>query len=145
DLWDLNVLRSGMQTIRTVDPSAKMVCCSTGMPTWLTYDKRLFDSGLISSIDITSLHPYQPGPPEVRDGPFNYLERINALRALVRAYGIEKPIWATEANWIIGPSAATNLTAPGHDEQDQAEYVARVNLLSLPAGVKYFLHFPFVH
>jgi len=85
------------------------------------------------------LHPYQPGPPEQRDGAFSYLERINALRSLLASYGLQKDIWATEANWIIVPDGSPNLTAPGHDEQDQAEYVVRVNLLSMAAGVKYFL------
>jgi len=143
--WDLSALRAALDTIHATDPSAKTVCCSTGTSQWLVYDDRLLDSPLFTKVDAVSLHPYQPGAPEVRDGPFNYLERINALRDLLRSHNSLKEVWATEANWIIGPSGAPNLTAPGHTEQEQAEYVVRVNLLSMALGVKYFLHSPISH
>lgn len=142
--WDIEVLRTAFQTIHSVDPAAKTVCCSTVTSNWLQYDKRLFDAGLLNGIDIVSLHPYTPIAPERKSGSFSYVDEINAPRELARTYGASKPIWSTEANWIIGPPGNPTVTAPGVNEEMQAEYVVRVNLISHAAGVPYFLHAPFV-
>jgi hypothetical protein len=143
--WDLEVLRSGIRAIREADPRATIVCCSTGTTQWLLYDKKLLDASVLSSVDAISLHPYQPGPPEVKDGAFNYPQRISAVSSLASSAGVQKPIWSTEANWIIGAPGVTDISAPGVTEQEQAKYVVRTNLLSSAMGVKYFLHAPFAH
>jgi hypothetical protein len=142
--WDIEVLRTALQTIHTIDPAAKTVCCSTGTSAWLQYDKRIFDAGLLNGIDIVSLHPYSPFAPERKNGLFTYSEAVNAPRDLARSYGAAKPVWSTEANWIIGPVGNPIVTAPGVNEEMQAKYVVRVNLISFSAGVPYFLHAPFV-
>jgi hypothetical protein len=110
----------------------------------LQYDKRIFDAGLLNGIDIVSLHPYTPVAPERKNGSFSYVDAINAPRELSRSYGASKPVWSTEANWIIGPPGNPIVTAPGVNEEMQAKYVVRVNLMSFTAGVPYFLHAPFV-
>jgi hypothetical protein len=139
---DLDILRQAIRAIRGVVAEAKIVCCSTGSSSWLAYDKRLFDAGVLKDIDIVSFHPYQFDAPELRDGVFNYPERLGALRQLVESYGGRQPLWATEANWLLGPKGAADVTAPDLDEHTQAEYLVRVNLLSLAAGVPYFAHTP---
>jgi hypothetical protein len=138
--WDLAVLRSAIATIRAADPRAHIVCCSTGS---LTYDQRLIDSGIYQAVDIASLHPYQSPAPELKDGPSNVVEKISVLRDLLHSRGINKPIWATEANWLMGPSGVRDVNAPGITEQAQAEYIVRANLLSGSQGAKYFVHEPF--
>ncbi len=140
---DVRLLRKEMSTIRAVQPAAKLVCCSTGASYWLTYDKRLFDSGLLNSIDIVALHPYQSGPPEQRESVLSYLEMINRLRGLERTYGADKPVWSTEANWIIGAEGQKGVTAPYVNEHAQSQYLVRVNLLSMALAVPYFVHSPF--
>jgi hypothetical protein len=134
-----------METIHRVDPTARTVCCSTGTSRWLQYDKRLFDAGLLKDIDVLSLHPYRPGPPEPKQGAFTFIEEINAPVELAKTVGVTKPVWATEANWIIGPAGSSNITAAGLSETDQAKYVVRTNILSDIEGVNYFLHAPFEH
>ena len=140
---DIRLLREEMKTIRQVQPGAKLVCCSTGTSYWLAYDKRLYDNGLLDMIDILSSHPYQAGAPEQRDGVFNYFEVVAGLRGLEHGYGADKPVWSTEANWIIGPEGEQRVTAPDVNEHAQAQYLVRVNLLSLALGVPYFVHAPF--
>ncbi len=142
--WDIEVLRAALQTIHAADPAAKTVCCSTGSSGWLQYDKRIFDAGLLNGIDILSLHPYSPFAPERKSGLYSYVDAVQAPRDLARSYGASKPIWSTEANWIIGPAGNPTVTAPGINEKTQAEYVARVNLISFASAVPYFLHAPFV-
>ncbi|MGB8888930.1 MAG: endo-1,4-beta-xylanase [Candidatus Korobacteraceae bacterium] len=139
---DIRLLRDEMNIIRQVQPGAKLVCCSTGTSYWLAYDKRLYDNGLLGMIDILSSHPYQAGPPEQRDGVFDYFEIIARLRKLERAYGADKPVWSTEANWIIGPEGQKGVTAPDVSQHNQSRYLVRVNLLSMALGVPYFVHAP---
>ncbi|MGC2108145.1 MAG: endo-1,4-beta-xylanase, partial [Candidatus Korobacteraceae bacterium] len=140
---DIRLLREETNTIRRAQPDARLVCCSTGTSYWLVYDKRLYDNGLLNAIDILSLHPYQSGPPEERDGLFNYPEMIGRLRDLEHTYGGNKPIWSTEANWLIGPEGEKGGLAPYVDEHSQSSYLVRVNLLSMALGVTYFAHSPF--
>jgi len=141
--WDINVLQTAIETIRAHDPTGKIVCCSTGTLTWLAYDRRLLQSSVLSGVDIVSLHPYQQTPPELKQGALNYLESVNALETLLKSAGVSKPVWSTEANWLIGPGGARDVNSPGLTEQQQAEYLVRVNLLSASQGVKYFVHAPF--
>lgn len=141
--WDVKVLRTAVETIRATNPRARIVCCSTGTQNWLVYDKRLLDASFFSAVDIVSLHPYQAPAPEIRDGTSSFLEKIAILRDLLGSGGIDKPIWGTEANWLMGPPGVRDVNAPGITEQEQAEYVVRVNLLAASQGVKYFAHSPF--
>ncbi len=143
--WDVKILKSAIQAVHAADPHSTVVCCSTGSTQWLIYDKKLLDAGVLSMVDVISLHPYQPAAPEIKDGPFNYRERIDAIDALARSYNLHKPIWSTEANWIIKPPSAEDPRVLKLTEQEQAEYVVRVNLLSAAMGVKYFVHAPFGH
>ena len=142
---DLKLIKSGIQSVHKIDPTAKAVCCSPGTVGWLIYYKRLFDAGLLPMTDIVSLHPYESTAPEEKDGAFNYEERLAALEQLMRAYGQSKPIWSTEANWILGHRGEAFVNAPDLNEHTQAEYVVRVNLLSLAHSVPYFLHAPFYY
>jgi len=142
---DIDLLRREMQTVRRVSPSFKLICCSTGNSSWLRYDRRLYDNGLLNLMDIVSLHPYQSGPPELKDGAFNYPDMIAALRNLEHAYSANKPVWSTEANWLIGPQGTRGVTAPDVGEHGQSKYLVRVNLLSMALGVPYFAHSPFFY
>ena len=140
---DIRVLRDEMKTIRQTQAATKLVCCSTGTSYWLAYDKRLYDNGLLDLMDIISSHPYEGGPPELKDGAFNYLDIIAALRNLEHAFGANKPVWSTEANWLIGPEGQKGVTAPDVDDHGQSKFLVRVNLLSMALGVPYFAHSPF--
>jgi len=142
---DIRMLRDEMTTIRQAQPDARIICCSTGTSWWLVYDKRLYDDGLLKLMDVISLHPYEDGPPEQKSGAFDYGEMIAALRNLEHAYGAEKPVWSTEANWLIGPAGTKGVTAPDVDAHAQSKYLVRVNLLSMAAGVPYFAHSPFFY
>jgi hypothetical protein len=140
---DIKVLRQEMEAIRQFDPALKKVCCSTGERSWLQYDKRIFDAGLLNLIDIVSMHPYQTGPPEYSNNGMTYPEMVQRLDNLASSYGAKKPIWSTEANWLIGPAGTPGVTAPDVTEHQQSQYVVRVNLLSLGMHVPYFVHSPF--
>jgi Glycosyl hydrolase family 10 len=143
--FDLRLLRTGIDAVHSANSQAKAICCSTGSTPWLLYDKRLFDAGILRSLDSLSFHPYEQSAPEEKDGAFNYQERLAALESLARSYGSQKPIWATEANWILGTRGEAYVNASDIDEHTQAQYIVRVNLLSLAHSVPYFLHMPFYH
>lgn len=142
---DVALILSALDILGRVTPGVPRVCCSTVSNLWMYYNKRLFDSSFLPKIDIVSFHPYEVSPPEEKDGVFNYLESVEAFRNLVRSYGVTKPLWSTEANWIIGFGPGSHVPCASLPEEKQAEYVVRVNLLSASAGVKYFLHVPFGH
>jgi hypothetical protein len=143
--WDITTMRIAQKAVREKDPDTRTVCCSTVTSSWLAYDRRVFEAGLLNDTDIVSLHPYQHGAPEQKDGEFNYLDRLSALRDLQRSFGVDKPIWATEDNWIIGEPGDRSVPEPKMNEQEQAEYVVRANLLSAARNVKFFLHSPYAH
>jgi hypothetical protein len=140
---DIKILQQEMDILRQFDPSLIKVCCSTGGTEWLQYDKRLFDAGLLKQINIVSMHPYQSGPPEGSDNGLNYVEMVQRLESLTASYGQKKPVWSTEANWLIGPGGTPGVTAPDVTEHQQSQYVVRANLISLGLNVPYYLHSPF--
>lgn len=142
---DITILRDGLDALHASSPQSLVICCSTGTSAWLTYDKRLLDRGVLEKANIASVHPYETVPPEVRQGMFDYEETLQALRKLDGANGGPKTIWATEANWIIGPPATLNVNAYRLNEHQQAQNVVRVNLLSFAQGVPFFLHSGFNH
>jgi hypothetical protein len=135
--WDMSVLKSAADVIHATEPGSTVICCSGGD------DPRLAQAGVFSGVDVISVHPYQAFAPEVKDGPWNYLEIMVSLRNMFATYGIHKPIWGTEANWMLGAANNLNVNAPGLSEQKQAEYLARVGMLSVALGVKYFIHSPY--
>jgi hypothetical protein len=141
--WDIAVLKSAVEAIHATEPGSTVICCSTGSLHWLQYDLRLAQAGVFTGVDVISLHPYQATPPEVKDGPLNYIENLAALKNLMASQGIRKPIWGSEANWMLGPAGTVDVNSPGLTEQKQAQYLSRVGMLSVALGVKYFLHSPF--
>jgi Glycosyl hydrolase family 10 len=142
---DVKVLRTELEQMQSFDPNLVKMCCSPGSSAWLQYSKRVFDSGLIGKIDIVSMHPYQTGPPEFSDNGMNYVDMVAKMRALTQLYGSTKPVWSTEANWLIGPAGVKGVIAPDVSEHEQSEYVVRANLLSLGLHVPYFIHSPFFY
>ncbi|HEX8816588.1 MAG TPA: endo-1,4-beta-xylanase [Terriglobales bacterium] len=137
--WQLDVLKTAIETIHATAPGSTVVCCSTG----IQYQLGLAQAGVFSGVDVVSIHPYQTPPPEVKNGAFNYAEIMAALKGMVGTYGVHKPVWGTEATWAIGPANSIDVTAPGLSEQKQADYFARVGMLSVAIGSKYFIHSPF--
>jgi hypothetical protein len=137
---DIDVLREEMQEIHRFDPSLTKVCCGPGGSDILAYQKRLFDAGLIELVDIVSMHPYQAGPPEESDNGLTYPEMVDRLKKLAASYGTSKPVWSTEANWLIGPAGTPGVFAPDVTAHEQSQYLVRVNLLSLGLHVPYFSH-----
>jgi hypothetical protein len=140
---DIKVLRTELGQMRSFDPKLIKVCCSPGGTDWLQYSKRVFDSGLLGMIDFVSMHPYQAGPPEFGSNGMSYVDMVAKMRTLAQSYGTPKPVWSTEANWLIGPAGTRGVTAPNVSEHEQSEYVVRVNLISLGLHVPYFVHSPF--
>jgi hypothetical protein len=137
---DIDVLREEMAEIHRFDPGLIKVCCGPGGSDFLPYQKRLFDAGLIELADIVSMHPYQAGPPEESDNGLTYPEMVDRLKKLAASYGASKPVWSTEANWLIGPAGTPGVYAPDVTEHEQSQYLVRVNLLSLGLHVPYFSH-----
>ena len=142
---DVGWLRNALEATHRAARNAVTVCCSTGTPLWLAYDQRLFDKGLLRDIDAVSLHPYRESyPPELKYGRSNFREEVQVLENhVVRSNGgATKPIWATEANYVIGSVGQANVVAPDLDEHTRAEYDVRVNLLAYAMHTHYFLHAP---
>jgi hypothetical protein len=142
---DISILQAGIDAIRSVSKTAQIVCCSTGTYGWLSYDKRIFDAGILNQIDVVSLHPYMQYAPEYKDPVFNYPDKLTALEQLIQSYGLSKSNWSTEAAWIRGARGGSDVTAPDIDEHTQAQYGVRANLLTAARAVPYFTHMPMNH
>jgi hypothetical protein len=142
---DLELIKKSIDVTRQQDPGALIVCCSTGTSDWLAYDKRLLEEGLLGKADVVSLHPYRRVSPEAKQGFFSYPEELGALSSLLKSFDIERPLWSTEANWILGDKNGPYVTTPYLNEHTQAVYIVRTNLLSLSLGTPFFLHMPFFY
>src|SRR5208283_2849748 len=114
------LLKDGLQAVRQADPRAKTVCCSSQVSDWLPYDKRLFDAGLLGAIDVVSLHAYPTWAPEQPDGFLSYFDGLDKLQQLIGSYGVRKPVWNTESNWIVGPEGGAGIRNSHLTEHDQA-------------------------
>ena len=142
---DMDILKDGVAVIHSTDSNARIVCCSLGTSDTLGVYRRMISAGVLVPINMVSIHPYWPFEPEARFGYFSYLAKINALQDFLRRQGVPRPVWATEANWILGPRGGYAVTAPGISEHQQAEYLVRTNLLSFSEDVPYFAHMPFFY
>ena len=142
---DMEILKEGAAVIHSTDSNAKIVCCSLGTADTLGIHRRMISAGVLDSVSAASIHPYRPFEPEARFGYFTYLSQIGALEDFLHQQGVPRPVWATEANWILGPRGGYAVTAPDISEHQQAEYLVRTNLLSFSQNVPYFVHMPFFY
>ena len=94
-----------------------------------------YQYGIKGYFDVMNTHPYTwPKLPE--EG--GYIDKINALRDVMKKYGDDKPIWVSEIGWSgVAPSMLEYLRSkyPMHrarsiSEEDQARALARLYLVS---------------
>lgn len=143
--WDLQVLQTVVDVLRQEDGRTPIVCCSSATPERLGYEERLLVHGSLKNVDILALHPYQKWNPEQRQGPYDLVSLGQGLQKLAAAWGERKPLWFTEAEWIMGAKGAPWVTAPYIDDEQQARYLQRATLLSMPVAEKYVVHEPFLY
>lgn len=87
-----DMLKTAYQQIRAADP--KVTVLGSGVVTIpLPFLDDLFRHGALANMDAVVIHPYRGKPEGVE-------QDIAALRALMRRYGGEKPIWATEYGYM---------------------------------------------
>lgn len=127
-------LKAYYQGVKRADPENKVVLCGFAGVEHQHLDA-VYRLGGKEYFDILGAHPYtRPAMPE--DG--GYLDRIRAIRDVMRKYDDHKPLWVDEIGWNgVEPSMLEYLRAKfdGHrnyavTEEDQARALARVYLLS---------------
>ncbi len=86
------MLHTAYQRIKAANPRATVL--GSGVVTIpLPYLEALFRAGALADMDGVVIHPYRGKPEGVE-------QDIAALRAMMRRYGGEKPIWATEYGYM---------------------------------------------
>ena len=127
-------LKAYYRGVKRADPQNKVVLCGFAGVEHLHLDA-VYRLGGKEYFDILGAHPYtRPAMPE--DG--GYLDRIRAIRDVMKKYGDHKPLWVDEIGWNgVESSMLEYLRAKfdGHrnyavTEEDQARALARVYLLS---------------
>jgi hypothetical protein len=113
------------RAVRAADPDAAILAPgSSGFP-WEFFET-VFRGGVLEQIDAVSVHPYRGGPPESAADDFG------RLRALIARYAPEAmralPIVSSEWGY-------STTTAGGVSEDRQAQYLTRMWLANLAAGV----------
>ena len=127
--------RTAYQTIKEIDPDAKVLCPSTtsGNTAWID---GYFSKGGDAVTDIVAYHFYVwPGPPE------NMLATIKKVQAVMAAHHLaDRELWNTEAGWDIATSAGGS--GGGVLDWDTASaYITRAYPLNWTAGVsRYFFY-----
>jgi hypothetical protein len=127
-------LKAYYRGVKRADPQNKVVLCGFAGVEHLHLDA-VYRLGGKDFFDILGAHPYtRPAMPE--DG--GYLDRIRAIRDVMRKHGDRKPLWVDEIGWNgVEPSMLEYLRTkfPGHrdyavTEENQARGLVRVYLLS---------------
>lgn len=87
------------KAVKAEQPDTEIIC--TGAHSVATgYLRKAFESGALEHCDAISFHPY-------RDAPENVDVEIARLRALMREFGGEKPLYVTEfGDWFEDPRDA---------------------------------------
>lgn len=124
-----SLLQRTSAAIRDVDPDANILLGGIN-PFDTDFLEDIAEADAWDSFDILAIHPYVD-PYEPESG--NIAASTDGVRALADRYG-EKPIWVTEIGWSSGPGDRDTIGLT--DEQDQANYLVRVNLLLWYAGVE---------
>jgi polysaccharide biosynthesis protein PslG len=119
----VELLRTAYPVLKAADPSAPVVF---GGPSLNDYEfvERAYRAGAKGSFDALGLHPYTCArPPRVTDRradgsptPDSFLA-YRHVRAVMRRFGDERPIWFTEMGW------STTSGACGVSEREQAAYL----------------------
>lgn len=98
----------------------------------LTWMQNVLEQGILPYIDAVSVHPYQ------YDNPENVIDQYQELRSLIKSYSKEDvPIISGE--W--GYSLSNTKNQKPITEMQQAEYIARMNLINssekIPVSIWY--------
>ena len=126
------LVEAAASRIRNADPSGQVVAGATsGIPfEWL---EGCFKNGLLNWIDVLSVHPYRPQPPET------VIQDYTKLRGLIARYapaGKQIPVISGEWGYSNINWDKTALT-----EQQQADYLVRMFLLNsyqnIPVSIWY--------
>lgn len=99
----------------------------------LVFLERALQAGAWAGFDVYGAHPYGFGqPPEVA-GRFTF-RSVEEEVAILRAYGVDAPVWATEWGWQLGPEAEVGDACMAYeawqqshvvDEATAADYIVR--------------------
>ncbi len=113
------MLKPTYESLKAAEPSLT-VAGAAAVPIPIDYFRGLFKAGALDNLDAVVIHPYRKVPEGVED-------KIAQLRALMRKYGKEKPIWATEYG---------DLADMQKSRDDVARYLVRMTALLLSANVE---------
>lgn len=113
------MLKEAYKALKAENPSLT-VAGGAAVPIPLDYFDGLFRHGALDAMDAIVIHPYRKTPEGVED-------KIEGLRQMMRRYGKEKPIWATE----FGDTADMR-----KNRDDVARYLVRMSTLLLAAGTE---------
>jgi hypothetical protein len=111
------MLKQAYKSLKVANPSLT-VAGGAAVPIPLDYFEGLFRNGALDAMDTIVIHPYRKTPEGVE-------EKIADLRQMMRRYGKEKPIWATE----FGDTADMRKS-----RDDVARYLVRMSTLLLASG-----------
>ena len=104
------------QVVRRDHPQVEIMCTGAHSVA-LAYFRKLFEAGALADCDAISLHPYRPVP----EGVDRELEQ---LKAMMRDFGGEKPIYATEfGSWF-------------EDPEDAPDFLVKIATLMAASNVK---------
>jgi hypothetical protein len=137
----LSLCREAYSVVKSVDPSNLVVSpAATGDgtgPIWL--EEFLRRSGA-ECADVIGYHFYV-----APDRPEDMVSLIQRVQGILRQYGVEKPLWNTEAGWMIDnvqvPIRARDkkgLYSRVLTDREAAAYVARAYILNWAYGIQRF-------
>lgn len=117
------------EAVHSNDPTARVVFGGTmyNDDAWI---RRAYRAGAGECFDVMATHPYMgqaDAPPETpADGHIYTLRHVRAVRSVMREFGDQRPIWATEFGWSSHDNAGDE--GPwdlGVTEGVQARYAVR--------------------
>jgi hypothetical protein len=118
-----SAIKTGNSQVKVYGPaSAWLWGMYNGSSGTLGYYARLFNAGLLNSIDVFSFHPYRPNPDQSYFTAKSYVDQISQLRTILGNAGKSLPLAATEIGFstsIQSPSVSDFKTLATQDQKSE--------------------------
>ena len=126
--WTARVVHRHDRSAKIVAPA--MATRLTGQRKWLRkfYAQRVGHKDVAAYVDAVSLNLY----PSAQGGPEDSMRLLAAVRTMLRAAGVRKPVWNTEINYGLRGSG----NAKGIPRAREASLVARTYVLNAANKVR---------
>jgi hypothetical protein len=142
------MLQAVYPVVKAANPNAKVLFGGvahdffeeTGGPFVRSFINDVLEAGGGNFFDIMNFHQYTAFAPNWTSGKGpGLIEKTAAIRQILAAHGLNKPIFITEAGWHNNSN-----TSPASSDEEQKRHVVALYVQSMAANVDLLIWWPFI-